>query len=274
MTVPSPQVPWILYGTAWKEDRTEELTLLALKSGFRGIDTANQRKHYFEEGVGKALKRWFADHQGKRADLFLQTKFTFQGGQDHRLPYDPRARITQQVFQSFDSSLQHLGVATLDSLVLHGPSQRSGWTAKDSEAYQAMEELRSRGLVRYLGVSNVDDEQLEALLGIAQKPPDFVQNRCYAVMGWDRDVRQICGRHGIVYQGFSLLTANQAFLRKGDFLEMAQKRQVSLAQLVFRFARCVGILPLTGTTQETHMLQDLATPEMTFTEKELQLWGA
>jgi len=49
-------VPTFLYGTAWKEDRTEALTHLALSSGFLGIDTANQRRHYDEAAVGKAVR--------------------------------------------------------------------------------------------------------------------------------------------------------------------------------------------------------------------------
>lgn len=42
------QAPRFLYGTAWKEDDTRRLTALALRQGFRGIDTANQRRHYCE----------------------------------------------------------------------------------------------------------------------------------------------------------------------------------------------------------------------------------
>ena len=41
-----------MYGTAWKEDRTEDLVVRALGAGFRAIDTANQRKHYVEADVG------------------------------------------------------------------------------------------------------------------------------------------------------------------------------------------------------------------------------
>ena len=51
---PPDAVPHFLYGTAWKEDATERLAHLALSSGFRGIDTANQRKHYDEAAVGRA----------------------------------------------------------------------------------------------------------------------------------------------------------------------------------------------------------------------------
>src|SRR5215475_11304758 len=103
-------VPRFLYGTAWKEDQTQRLTRLALQSGFRGIDTANQRRHYHEAAVGAAIGAAIASRHVSRDDLFVQTKFTFRRGQDHRLPYDPHAPIPNQVSQSFASSLEHLGV--------------------------------------------------------------------------------------------------------------------------------------------------------------------
>src|SRR4051812_28407181 len=93
-------MPTFLYGTAWKEARTEELTRQALEVGFRGVDTANQRKHYVETAVGAAVRKSGI----ARGELFLQTKFTHARGQDHRLPYDPRAKISAQVRQSFESS--------------------------------------------------------------------------------------------------------------------------------------------------------------------------
>ncbi|HEY8134136.1 MAG TPA: aldo/keto reductase, partial [Thermoanaerobaculia bacterium] len=52
-----PVKPPFIYGTAWKENETERLTRLALEAGFRGIDTANQRRHYFEAGVGAAVAK-------------------------------------------------------------------------------------------------------------------------------------------------------------------------------------------------------------------------
>src|SRR5438270_7679767 len=105
MNVRGVHVPELLYGTAWKEDATESLVKGALASGFRAIDTANQRKHYFEEAVGRGIARGGV----ARDQLFVQTKFTFRDGQDHRLPYDERAPIADQVAQSFASSLDHLG---------------------------------------------------------------------------------------------------------------------------------------------------------------------
>src|SRR5262245_7712637 len=120
------RVPGFLYGTAWKEDETRRLTELALRQGFRGIDTANQRRHYHEAAVGQAVAAAVAGGLVARDDLFLQTKFTFRPGQDHRLPYDPAAPVRVQVEQSFASSLEHLGVGGIDCYLLHGPSQRVG----------------------------------------------------------------------------------------------------------------------------------------------------
>src|SRR5436190_6779180 len=137
MTRPLPSPPF-LYGTAWKEDRTAALLELAVRAGFRGIDTANQRRHYFEAGVGEALAAVYQARLVRREDLFLQTKFTYQGGQDHRLPYDPSAKPAAQVAQSLASSLEHLKTDCVDSLVLHGPASNHSWTDVDAEVWEAM----------------------------------------------------------------------------------------------------------------------------------------
>jgi hypothetical protein len=52
--------PPIMYGTAWKKERTKTLVETAIRNGFRGVDTANQPKHYTESGVGEALQALYA----------------------------------------------------------------------------------------------------------------------------------------------------------------------------------------------------------------------
>ena len=262
------RVPGFLYGTAWKEDATESLVLGALTSGFRGIDTANQRKHYDEAGVGRGLARALATGL-RRDELFLQTKFTHLGGQDHRLPYDQAAPVADQVAQSFASSLVHLGVERIDSLVLHGPSQRDGLAPADREAWRAIEALAEAGRTALIGISNVTPRQLEELLAFARVPPAFVQNRCYAARGWDRAVRAVCARHGMVYQAFSLLTANRDAIAGAQIRAIAGRHGKTPAQVVFRFARQSGMLPLTGTSSAPHMRDDLAIDDITLSAEEL-----
>ncbi len=257
LTIDSVRVPRFLYGTAWKEDRTEPLTELAIAEGFRGIDTANQRRHYVEAAVGEAVSKSIAAGTIQRDDLFLQTKFTFLPGQDQRLPYDPAAPIPKQVEQSFASSLEHLGVDTIDSYVLHGPSQRTGLGQADVDAWRAMETIHDSRRARLLGVSNVSQEQLAALCDLARVQPRFVQNRCYAVQAWDREVRQFCAEREIIYQGFSLLTANRAAMAHPELAKIAAQHGRTASQIVFRFALDVGMVPLTGTTSAEHMRADL-----------------
>jgi len=259
------RVPAFLYGTAWKEERTEQLARQALDAGFRGIDTANQRRHYFEAGVGSAVD----GSALAREDVFLQTKFTYQAGQDSRLPYDPEQDLTTQVTQSFASSLEHLRTSYIDSYVLHGPSRGRGLGPEDHEVWHAMEELARAGKAKLLGVSNVSLEQLQALHGLSRVEIAFVQNRCYARTGWDRDVRAFCNQHGIVYQGFSLLTANEREISRGVGA-IAKRHGRTPAQVVFRFALAVGMLPLTGTSDPLHMREDLESFELELDASEIE----
>src|SRR5438034_3974108 len=178
-------VPDFVYGTAWKEGQTAALTELALRTGFRGIDTANQRRHYFEAGVGEGLAAAYQAGVVTRDDLFLQTKFTYQPGQDHRLPYDPEADLSTQVAQSMQSSLEHLGTDHVDSYVLHGPASGHGWTEYDAEVWTAMGKERDAGRTRVLGVSNVSLRHLQQLSASGAELPAYVQNRCFARLGWD-----------------------------------------------------------------------------------------
>ncbi|HEY7533298.1 MAG TPA: aldo/keto reductase, partial [Nitrospiraceae bacterium] len=201
-------VPSFMYGTAWKKDATTQLVVQAVEAGFRAIDTANQLIHYQEALVGEALLA-LAKQGISRDQLFLQTKFTPVNGQDHRTPYDASADLTTQVRQSFQSSLNHLHTEYVDSYVLHGPYQRRGLGAADWEVWATIEDLYGSGKTKMIGISNVSADQLSLLCAKAQQKPMVVQNRCYAAFGWDRDVREICRSQEIIYQGFSLLTANR-----------------------------------------------------------------
>ena len=262
-------IPSFMYGTAWKKDATAQLVQLAVCSGFKAIDTANQLIHYQEALVGEALLA-LADQGVKRETLFLQTKFTPVGGQDHRTPYDASASITMQVEQSFESSLGHLHTDYVDSYVLHGPYSRGGLGAADWEVWTAIESLYQSGKAKMIGVSNVNAGQLRLLCEKAKIKPMVVQNRCYAMFGWDKDVREICQAQRIIYQGFSLLTANQNLFADPEVRAIAQRLETGPAQVIFRFAQQIGMLPLTGTTDQQHMKDDLGIDNFELSSEEIK----
>jgi diketogulonate reductase-like aldo/keto reductase len=100
--------------------------------------------------------------------------------------------------------------------------------------------------------------------------PRFVQNRCFARLGWDREVRALCRDRSIVYQGFSLLTANPEVLHDPLVAGIAARGGVTGAQVVFRFAQAIGMLPLTGTSDPEHMVQDLASHGLALSPDEVR----
>ncbi|GAU96241.1 hypothetical protein RvY_07712 [Ramazzottius varieornatus] len=263
------QMPRFIYGTAWKKDRTTDLIMKAVLAGFRGIDTANQEKHYREDLVGAALGQLQQNHGIRREDLFIQTKFTSVDGQDPRtIPYDPKAPLQEQVHQSFAKSLTHLNTSYVDSLVMHGPMR----THEDTMVvWKVFEEFHSQGKAKQLGMSNVYElKKFERIYKDAQVKPSVLQNRFHADTAYDTELRAFCKAHNVIYQSFWTLTANPHILKSQVVRDMAAKYNKTTEQIFFRFVMDLGIVPLTGTTNEQHMRQDLEVLDMQpLTENEM-----
>lgn len=250
------RMPRIIYGTAWKKEVTAVLVEQAIGLGFRGIDTACQPKHYNEAGVGDGVAACL--HRGlDRSELYLQSKFTSISGQDPaRVPYDSNASLSEQVAQSFQASLKNLQTDYLDCLVLHSPLANPQRTM---EVWQAMEQIFHSGGVKQLGISNCYDPlQFKLLHQNATIKPAVIQNRFYAQTGYDRAIRAFCREHRIIYQSFWTLSANPNVLADATLHTLAEKYRRSNAQIFFRYLSHIGIIPLTGTTSESHMREDLA----------------
>ncbi len=256
MTSPSGvTMPPLIYGTAWKAERTADLVVQAVRCGFRGIDTACQPKHYREAGVGDALQR-LAGEGVPRESLFVQTKFTpLEGHDPKRIPYDPAAPLAAQVAQSFETSLRNLKTEYVDSLVLHSPLFPH---SRLMEVWEAMQRIAETGRAKQLGISNCyDPGWFQRLCGDARIAPAVVQNRFYADSGYDRELRAWCRERGIVYQSFWTLTANPHVLAAPELRDLARKHGKSGVQLLFNHLNRSGIIPLTGTTSTEHMASDL-----------------
>ncbi|MBK24678.1 MAG: aldo/keto reductase [Halobacteriovorax sp.] len=243
----------LIYGTAWKKERTAELVELALKTGFKGVDTACQPKHYNEPGVGEGI----ANSGIKREDLFLQTKFTSIAGQDpETIPYDPSAPLEAQIKKSLETSLVNLKTDYLDSLVMHSLMNSFEETL---EGWKVMESFVRDGKVRQLGISNCyDDEYFKALYEKTELKPAVLQNRFYADSGYDVELRAFCKDKGITYQSFWTLSANPHILEGQTVMDLAKKYGTTPAVILYRCLSETGVVPLCGTKSEVHMKEDLA----------------
>jgi len=265
------QMPKLIYGTAWKKERTTELVVTAVRAGFRGIDTACQPKHYYEPGVGAALKILATEDGIPRESLFIQTKFTSLDGQDpNNIPYDKSADLTTQVKESLATSLKNLGTTYIDSLVIHSPMRTH---EKTMQVWRTFETFVDDGKVRQLGVSNCYSlSEFEKIFVEARVKPAVLQNRFYRDSGYDRKLRDFCNKNKIVYQSFWTLTANPGVLGSPKVLELEKKYGKTPAQLFFTYLIGIGFAPLTGTKDKVHMKQDLEALDMSLTPEENKMF--
>ena len=263
-------VPAFLYGTAWKEDKTADLVYQAVCSGFKGIDTAAQPKHYREDLVGQGIRRALSEYRISRDHLFIQTKFTSVNGQDpNQMPYNPTASISEQVHTSISSSLLNMRPLAeesssestyLDCLVLHSPLPIMAQTL---EAWQAAETYVPHK-IRYLGISNVSLGVLEQLYDAAEFKPAIVQNRFYPSTNFDVGVRAFCVEKSIIYQSFWTLSANPKIIHGPEVGHVANKIGLTPYEAMYSLVLALdNVIILNGTTDAIHMMDDLSCVQRT-----------
>ncbi|GBE80564.1 NADPH-dependent conjugated polyketone reductase C2 [Sparassis crispa] len=246
----------IIYGTAWKRERTTALVVSAVLNGFRAIDTAAQLKHYREDLVGEALRILQMEHNIKREDLFVQTKYTSIGGQDHSqpLPYNPSDSVAKQVESSVMQSLANLGTSYVDSVLLHSPLDTMPHTLA---AWRALMALQDSGKVKEIGICNTYDVRILKMLEEGSgRRVQIVQNRWFEGNYWDQDVCRYCRENDIQYQSFWTLSGSPNLLADASIQTIARAKGYTPAQVLFRLAQLHGITPLSGTTNERHMKED------------------
>lgn len=256
----------MIYGTAWKKEKSAELVTTALQCGFRRVDTACQPKHYNEAGVGKGIVASGVD----RSELTIQTKFTPVEGQDpNNIPYDPSLYLSQQVAASFEVSQKNLQTDNIDAYLLHSTMMP---LKPLFEIWHTMEMLVKAQSVKNIGVSNCYDiAVLQRLYNEAEVKPSIVQNRFYADTKYDKEIRQFCKQHDMEYQSFWSLTANSHIVNSLHVSKLAHKYAKTNEQIFYRFLTQIGITPLNGTTSKTHMIEDLQIYEFELKRDEIEI---
>jgi len=245
-------LPYLMYGTAWKEDSTSDLVEDAVMNGFRFIDTANQPKHYNEEGVGAG---WMtaANKLGlERKDFYLQTKFTPLSGQDpNNVPYDKTSSLSEMLFESAKRSLQNLQTDYIDALILHSPYE----TMEDTlTVWRAMESLVDDGSVLRIGISNCYNyDTLTDLYNNARIKPAILQDHLITTTFEPRFL-QFTRDYNMEYQAFWTLSSRN-HLNKSEIVEMASRKGLSPQLYMYAFLLALDITPLDG--GKTHQSEDI-----------------
>ncbi len=158
-------LPAIGYGTYQMTNEEVETYLFdAFRMGYRHVDTAESYNN--ELGVGRAIQRAMSELGLKREEIFVTTKLwpgNMHWGQPEK---DFESTIT-----SFQTSLSKLGLEYIDLYLLHTAFP----TKARLEQWRALTELRNRGIVKFIGVSNFSQQHIEEISSTKLPLPDANQ---------------------------------------------------------------------------------------------------
>lgn len=266
-------IPHFIYGTAWKEERTADCVLAALRAGFRAVDTAPQLQHYKEALVGEGLRSWFRSveesdasnnqeaESERRKGIFLQSKVTPPNGHGlNDMPFSTADTPAVQVQKSLNHSLKNLcggaGQPPLDALLLHAPLS----TIEETMTYwQAMESHVPERVI-HLGICNVSLNTLVELHARATIKPSIVQNDLRPAHGFDIELLGFCKQEKIVYQAYGVLKGNLLLLSSPLVRWLAHERGVTEPEALYcLILSCWDgyLCILNGTRSEETMKGDL-----------------
>ncbi|MGX9134644.1 aldo/keto reductase [Rummeliibacillus sp. JY-2-4R] len=245
------KIPAVGYGTFRVKDSNElaEMVTLAIKEGYRHIDTAHIYGN--EESVGRGIKKAIDEGIVTREELFVTSKVWNDG-----LTYE-------ETKSAYEESIQKLGLEYLDLYIIHWPGQNDNYI----EVYKALEELYNNKKVKTIGVSNFHVHHLEKLLANTSIVPAVNQIEFQPRLT-QVEVREYCKEHGIQVEAWSPLM-NGEILNDSTLVEIAKKYQKSPAQIVLKWDLQNDVITIPKSMTPSRIRENLDIFDFILTDEEL-----
>lgn len=234
------KIPCLGFGTykAAAGDSVETIAL-AIEAGYRYFDTASF--YQTETFLGQAVR----ESGIPREEFFIVSKvWKDEMGYENTL-------------QAFRESLERLQMDYLDGYLIHWPKptpDAANWKELDIETWKAMEEVYSQGKVRAIGLSNFLPHHIENILENCSVKPMMNQLEIHPGYAQEAAVTY-CKEHNILLQAWSPIGRGRV-LEDKLIVELAERYQVSPAQICLRFAVQKGIIPLPKSSSITRMKEN------------------
>lgn len=246
-------IPPIGFGT-WKlEGKTGEAAIeTALELGYRHIDTAQM--YYNEALVGNVLNRL----RPKRQEIFITTKLHNE------------IRGYQETIDAVYQSLELLKVDYLDLVLIHWPKPRKylyDWESLNIKSWEGLEYLFSKGLIKYLGVSNFLQHHMEALINNITIQPSVNQIEYHPYYVQD-DIKDYCFKRNILVEAWSAL-GNGRCLSSPVLAEIAGHYEKSIAQICVSYAVKKGLIPIVKASSYEHIKDNINGLDLQISEEDM-----
>lgn len=248
--------PAIGLGT-WKVlelETAEQMISAAVEIGYRHIDTAAAYEN--NRIIGKAIK-----YSGiPRKELFLTNKLWNS------------ERKYEKVLKAFSNTCKELGVDYLDEYMIHWPASPKlypEWEKVNAETWSAFEKLYEEGYVKNIGVSNFFVHHLQALEKVCNVMPMADQIEVHPGL-YRKEVIEYCQKQNMVVEGWSPLISGK--MKKSDVLkELADKYEVSVAQICLAWCRNKEIIPLPKSVNKERLKENFEAQRIVLEEKDIKV---
>ena len=234
------EIPKIAFGT-WqiKPEDSYEAVKNALKAGYHHIDTALAYQN--EEGCGKAIKEFGRDK------VFVTTK----------LPAEIKGY--NETIDAFNKSLKNLGLDYVDLYLIHAPAPWSNiyqdCEKENIESWKAMIELKNKGLIKAIGVSNFHEKDIKPLILATGVIPDVNQIRYFIGNKQDK-ITNYCQDNNILIMAYSPLATGE-LTNHEKIKDLAKKYNKSISQICIRFCIQNNTLPIIKSLNPLHMKDNI-----------------
>jgi pyridoxine 4-dehydrogenase len=185
-------------------------------------------------------------------------------------PRSPRPAGPGELRALVEDNLEALGVDRLDLVYLRigmmeGPPHGESIAAR----FQALAALREEGLIRHLGLSNVDAAHLAEARAIA--PVVAVQNHFHVAMREEAAVLEACAASGIAFAPFFPLGGGHADVRDARLVEVAARHHATPSQVALAWLLAVSpvTVAIPGTGSLAHLEENVAARSIALTAEDL-----
>ena len=247
-----------ILGLGNNEDNLElakMMTKEALKVGYRHVDTAAYYEN--ERAVGQGLREALDENRIKRGDVFLTSKI-FWGNH-------PKSNRRQKTVENVELALRNLGLDYIDLMLMHSPSNDP---KVNSEVWSGLEEALDQRLVRAIGVSNFNVNQLSELLKTTKIVPQMNQIRSNPKQN-NNEIIDYCKRFGIQVTAYSPLGSG-SLIRDPTLTAIANRHNKTTAQVMIRWHLQRGVVAIPKSTKPERIRDNFNVWDFSLTEDDMK----
>ncbi|KAF1772103.1 NADP-dependent oxidoreductase domain [Phytophthora cactorum] len=227
---------------------TYDAVLAALKLGYRHIDTATVYRN--ESDVGKAIR----DSGIPRNEIFVTSKIV---ASRNRWSYD-------EVVEGVRLSNSKLGLEYIDLYLLHAPFD----STTRAEAWKALEDMQSEGIVRDIGVSNFGELHLQKLAKTWRVKPAVNQVELHPWLARANTVKY-CEEQGIIMEAYSPLARAQK-MHDRTLKQIASEVGATSAQVLIAWSLAKGFVTLPKSVTESRIKENLGAAKLELRSEQME----